>query len=339
MAIPYYMTAVDGLLHEIDQLLSSFVSEGYHHLANYLRTPLLSAMTLYVVISAWMAVMGWSNQSLSNLFKAVVKLGLISLAALNWSWFSQVFYGLLVTAAGQVGDALLHATPIPIPHFAGEGIDGGLQTVLIELTKIGVWTWVTGSWHNIGPYINALLIWGFGFSLLFIGLFECVLAKVMLAVLLATAPLFIGFTVFKVTQSLFDRWLGACIGFSLLLVLISSVLALILNLADWAIAGVYQSHATHLKLVGFVPVMMIAVIGIGIILKTAQLAHGIAGNVSTVSSQSLWAGVVGGFVGSSLRMMRYSKKGDRRNEPRPKENNSNEQAVLAVRVRLYQAES
>lgn len=307
MNIPYYMTAIDGLTSEIDELLTYFVKDGYQHLASYMTIPLVTSMSLYLIGLGLASMMGWMPLSLSQLTRTAFKFAWIAMAALNWGWFSHTVYELFVTASGQVGDVLLHATPIPFPHFAGEGIDGGLQTVLIEFTKIGVWAWVTGSWHNLGPFINALLIWGFGFSLLFVGLFECILAKIMLALLLATAPLFIGFTLFPVTQGLFDRWLGACTGFSLLMVLISAVLALTLNLAEWAIGGLYASHASHLTLIGFVPIVMIGFIGIGIILKTAQLAHHIAGSVTSMSTSSVLAGFLAGFMGGGLRRIRSNR--------------------------------
>lgn len=154
--------------------------------------------------------------------------------------------------------------------------------------------------------------------------FELVLAKIMLAILFSTAPLFISFTLFKVTQGFFDRWLGACAGFGLLMIFVSSMLALALSIAQWAIADIYISHAVGLSLVGFVPVMIIGFIGVGILLKASQLAQSIGGTITTVSGSSLLAGVIGGAIGSSLSALKLpgSALGATKNLFSTKENNS-----------------
>lgn len=338
MALPIYMTAVAGLTHEIDALLSTYVYETYQHLADYLRFPVSLLLILYVVITGWMMSLGLLKQTLAQLMRTVLVMALIVSVGLHWSLFSQFVYHLLLQAAGQVGDVIMHAAPITLPHIQGEGIDGGLQSLLIEFTKVGVWAWLAGGWHNVGPLVNALLIWGFGYSLLFVGLYECVLAKIMLSVLLASAPFFMSLAVFRKTQTFFDRWLGACVGFSFLLILMSSVLALILHLAEWSVAGMYQSKASHLKLVGFVPVMMIGVIGIGVILKTAQLAHSIGGTVTGFSAEAVWAGAMAAFVMNRLHIPKINNKRGYYAEKPVSSTSESQQSWVAVRVQLRQAE-
>ncbi len=157
-----------------------------------------------------------------------------------------------------------------------------------------------GSWHNLGPCLTAILLWSFGYALILVAVFELVLAKIMLAVLFVTAPLFVGFTLFKPTHSFFDRWLGACVGFGLLMIFVSSMLGLALSVSQWAIAGTYADKATHMSLVGFVPVMLVGFIGVGIIMNSAQLAQSIGGTILTTSGSALLAGTIGGAIGGTL---------------------------------------
>lgn len=302
MAIPVYYTIVVQLFEELDLLLNNFVFNAYNALAHYLALPLGLAMVLYIVLLGLSITNGWVKLSMSNLVKSAVKLALIYMAAMNWGWFSHYVVSLINDGAGQLGDILVKATPVSIPHFAGEGINGAIQTVLIEFTQIGSWIWNKGSWHAMGPCFSAILIWGFGYASLLVAIFELVLAKIMLAILFATAPLFVSFTLFKPTHGFFDRWLGACVGFGFLMIFVSSMLGLTLSIAQWAITGVYVSHASHMSTVGFVPVMVVGFLGIGIILKTAQLAQSIGGTISTNSGSSLLAGTVGGAMGSAMSM-------------------------------------
>lgn len=308
---PTYMTIVETLFQQLDLLLDNYVFHAYNALANYLQKPLALAMTLVIVMLGWSVTQGWVKLSAGHLVKMGIKLGLVYMAAMQWGWFSHYVLALLETSAGQIGKVLLDATPIPLPNFTGLGINGAMQLVLIEFVKIGSWVWDIGSWHNTGPYVSALIIWFFGCAQIVVAVLELALAKIMLAVLLATAPLFFGFTLFKPTQNFFDRWLGACVGFSLLMIFVSSMLALALSVTQWAIGETYLNHALGMTLVGFVPIMMVGALGIGILLKAAQLAQSIGGTVTTNSGASLIAGTVGGMIGSSMNSLKGAKAGAR----------------------------
>ena len=302
--LPAYLTIIERLFTELDLLLNNFVFNGYSALANYLKTPLGLSMVLYIILMGLSISQGWVKLAMGNLVKASIKLAFIYMAAMNWGWFSHTVVDSLNKGVGEIGSVLVSATPVPIPHFAGEGINGAMQSVLIEFTDIGNWIWNRGAWNNISPCFTAVLIWGFGYALILVAIFELVLAKIMLAILFSTAPLFISFTLFKTTHGFFDRWFGACVGFTLLMIFVSSMLALALSISQWAIADIYLSHAINVSLVGFVPVMIVGFIGVGILLKASHLAQSIGGNVSTASGSALLAGTVGGAVGSALTTLK-----------------------------------
>lgn len=302
--IPQYTTIIEQLFTELDALLNSYVFHGYSALAGYLKVPLGLAIVLYIVLMGLSISQGWIRLSMGALIKSSIKLAVVYTAAMNWGWFSHTVVDLISTGAGQIGDVLVDATPVSVPHFGGTGINGAMQSVLIEFTKIGNWTWDMGSFRRFGPCFDAILIWGFGYALIMVGVFELILAKIMLAVLFATAPLFVGFTIFKPTQSFFDRWLGACVGFGLLMVFVSSMLALALSITQWAIAGMYLQHVTNIAVTGFVPVMIVGFVGVGIIMKAAQLAQSIGGTVTTSSGSALIAGTIGGAVGGSMSALK-----------------------------------
>lgn len=303
------MTIVEQLFQELDVLLNNYVFQAYHALSSFLKTPLSLAISLYIIVLGVSISQGWIKLSVSNLVKSTLKIGIIYTAAMNWSWFSQYFVSTINNGAGEIGSVLVSATPVPIPHFAGEGINGAMQSVMIEVTKIGAWTWDMGSWHNFGPRFTALMIWGFGYAYLLVSIFELVVAKIMLAILLATAPLFISFTLFKTTHGFFDKWLGACVGFALLQIFVSAFLALALSISQWAIGGTYVSHAMGITLVGFVPMMIVGFIILGSLLKVSQLAQSIGGVVSTSSASTLLAGAIGGAIGGSISTLKSSGKG------------------------------
>lgn len=306
MTMPSYSTVVIHLFDMLKEVLNNYVYNGYTTLADHLRYPLGLAVTLYIIILGISISQGWVRLSFDNFVKSAFKIGLIYWLAMSWATFSLYAVQGIESSAGQIGDWLVSASPVPIPHFAGEGINGAMQSVLIEVTKVGAWTWGMGSFHNWGPYLTALIVWLTGYIALFLAIAEILIAKLMLAILFCVAPLFICFTLFKPTHGFFDKWLGAIAGFAFFLILIPAAISLVLNFLQWAIAGYYADHATGMSLVGFVPVLIVAIIGVALILKVTSYAQSFGGSVSTSSGSSLLAGVIGGAVGGGMSSMKSS---------------------------------
>ncbi|MBU0455997.1 MAG: type IV secretion system protein [Pseudomonadota bacterium] len=304
-----YTTIIEQLFIELDLLLKDFVFNGYTSMANALRYPLALAMTIYIVFLGISISQGWVKLSMSVFVKSVLKLGVIYTLAMNWGFFSSYVVHLISDGASQLGSILADATPIPLPHFAGEGINGAMQSVLIEFTRVGSWIWDMGSFHNLSPYITAIIMWIFEYALMLVAVFEIVIAKVMLAILFATAPLFVGFTLFKPTQNFFTRWLGAIVGYALMLLFISAVLALVLSLSQWAVEDSYIHKALHISFVAFVPAMFSGFIGLGIITRVTELALSIGNMVTLSTGAAAVTGGIGAVVGGGLSVLKMPLSG------------------------------
>ncbi len=299
-----YNTVIAKLFTEMDILLDSYVHEGYNALADHLREPLGVAVVLFIVLMGISISQGWVKLSMANFIKAAIKIGLIYTFAMNWSIFSEWIVGGIEGSAGQIGDWLVQATPLHIPSFVGLNINEALQLVLTEFTETGQAIWKLGGINHFSPYFSAIVVWGFGYALVLVAVFEILLAKIMLAILFVTAPLFVCFTLFKITHPFFDRWLGAIVGFSLMIIFVSAMLGLALSITQWALVDIYASDAMDLTIVSFVPVIIVGFLGIGVILKAAQLAQSIGATVASTSGSELLAGTVGGFIGGGLALKR-----------------------------------
>lgn len=300
MNTPTYLTIIDQLFTLLDQLLKNYAYNGYRSLAEHLRYPLGLAIVLYFILMGFAIVQGLVRASMGEFIRSAIKLSLIYTFAMRWDAFSYYFMQGITESMGQIGDWLITASPIPLPDFAGTGINGALQSVLIEVTEVGNWVWMKGGFNAWSPLLTALAIWIFGYIALILSVVEILLAKMMLAILFTLAPLFISFTLFKPTQGLFDRWLGAIFGFSLFLVFVPAAIALLLNFMHWTIAKQHLEHAAHLSLVGFVPLMMVSILGSSLIVQVTDYAKAIGNSIISSSGSSLLAGTVGGFIGGSL---------------------------------------
>lgn len=307
MTAPIYSNVIEQVFSLLDQDLNSFVYNGYSTLADHLRYPLGLAVILYFSILGLSISQGWIDLQIGVFSKAVIKVGLIYMLAMNWSSFS--FYAVdgIQRSAGQIGDWLVNASPIPIPNFAGSGINGALQSVMIEVTRIGAWTWDRGGISNWSPYFAAICIWFFGFAALVLAVIEIILAKIMLAVLFSLAPLFISFTLFKPTHGMFDRWIGAICGFALFLIMIPAVVTLGLSFIQFVVQDQYVTQGVNITLVDWIPIMITGVLNLVLILKISDYAKSIGGSISSGSGSAMLASAVGGFVGGAFSSVGFAK--------------------------------
>ncbi len=298
---PLYSNLIANLFGAIDTLLNQYVYNGYAVLASNLKTPLGLAVVLYFCIMGISIVQGWVQMSLPLFVKSTLKIALIYIFAMNWENFSFYFVNGIEGSAAQIGDWLVNASPIPLVQLGvGTGINGALQSVLIEVTRVGAWAWQMGSFHDWAPYLNAIGIWIFGFCALVLAIIEIILAKMMLAILFTLAPLFISLTLFKPTRGMFDRWLGEIFGFSLFLIMIPVALCLALNLMNWSIGGLYNAQSSNINIVAWVPIMIVGILDLILIKNVASYAKSIGGGVSSAAGSSMLAAGVGGFIGGSL---------------------------------------
>lgn len=307
MSAPIYSNIIDQVFSLLDQDLNSYVYNAYSTLASHLRYPLGLAVVLYFSILGISISQGYVQLSMSLFMRSVIKIGLIYMFAMSWSTFS--FYAVhgIQESAGQIGDWLVNASPIPIPNFAGSGINGALQSVLIEITRVGAWTWDRGSISSWSPFFAAGCIWFFGLIALAIAVIEIVLAKLMLAILFSLAPLFIGFTLFKPLHGMFDRWVGSICGFALFLIMLPAVITLGLTFVQLVVQDQYATHGAHITLVDWVPIMITGILNLILILKIADYAKAIGGSISSSSASNMLASGVGGFVGGAFSSVNFAK--------------------------------
>lgn len=289
-----YTNFLVNLANEIDSLTTSFVVDGYNALASLLRAPLGAMIVLYIVLVGYAMVRGLIQTPQQELFKFSIRAGLIYMCAMDWGFFSKYICDLFV-----VGSESISTTLMKVAHTKGGSgsINQGLQDVLTEVITLGGTLLEMGSIHKLTPYFAALMVFFSGVATISLAFIEVVIAKLMLAITLATAPLFILFTLFEQTKSFFDRWLGIVVGFSLVLVFVSSVVGLCMHLIHWVVAGVGSNDDMNVSV--WVPLFIVSCLCAMSILQAAAIGKSIGGALCTSGASSMVGGFVGGVVGSS----------------------------------------
>ena len=160
---------------------------GYSAISNFLRAPLGVIASIYLVLLGYGVAVGWVQVHVGSFIRVCLRIGLIYMAATQWSWVSHYLVDGINQIIGGISDAILAAVPVRIPGV--DGIDGAMQEVLIEFTKLGSVLFRIGGWTNLGGWLDGLVVWAFGYILVAVALFQIVLTKILLAILLIFLPL------------------------------------------------------------------------------------------------------------------------------------------------------
>lgn len=304
MTFLYYNTVVTGLVSQIDTLMVTFVHNGYNALASALKAPLTALGTLSIVLLGYGITQGFIKSPMKTLYIWILKMGLIMFFAMNWGNFSFYVVGLFDKGAGELSAAVMKANHAPI---AGKSIADGLQSVFTDVFRVGMWTMKKSTLRNWWPVCTAFFIWISGIAVIAVALFEIIVAKILLSICLATAPLFVIFILFDKTRSFFDRWLGSVVGFSLVLIFVSMVIGLCISLIHASIAGYLPEEAASMDAMGWAPIFLVACFCIACLVQAANIAKHIGGACHTAGGPAMVGGVAGVAAAAAVLMMKSYK--------------------------------
>lgn len=299
MSTPMYSNIIISLSDEIDVLTKTFLFDGYQTLADFLKVPLGGLCVLYITLLGYGVARGLIKTPMEELVKSAFRIGVIYMLAMNWSVFSAFIVNFFTHGVGELGAAMFDLLPTNIPNSSeAVGINGGLQSVLTEVVRVGSWIWDEASIRHIGFYYIAGIVYLSGIAVVGIAFFELTVAKLMISVCLCTAPLFLTFTLFDKTRSYFDQWLGKLIGFSFVIFFVSTVAGFCLHLIDWVISPHFAAHGANFLSTDWIPLVMCAAFGVMALLEVVGMAKSIGGSCSTGSGSAMMGGLVGGLLGS-----------------------------------------
>ena len=301
-SIPTYSTIVIKTASMLDEMISNFTELGYNAMATYLTKPIGLLCILYIVLTGYAIALGFSDKPANEFKKIVLRIGLVFMFALNWGNFSAYAVALFTSASMDIGAAVMKVLPINIPNLTDAiGLNGSLQTLFIEFSRVGQWVMSQGSLTNPGPLFTGIGMMGFGVVVVIVAFFEIYVAKILMAVCFCVAPLFIALTLFDKTRVFFDRWLGTVVGSSLVFIFVSAVLGICLQLMHFTVAEHYLSRAVNVTFTDWLPTAFMSVLCVKVLFDVAGVAKGIGSACHTSGSSALVGGMVGAAMGASRK--------------------------------------
>lgn len=266
-------TVFTTFLNSVDQVVNTYLIDGYSRLRDACVTPLRLCLTLYVAIYGVLMLTGHAKLSYRE---AMGKLGVmlfVYVLATNADVYTGFLERLFVNSPAAIANIVVggggaSGQNAAMDNFYSTGMDAG--------NKIWDRGHVTGPWS---PFLAAIVVYAITLGVAAYAAFLLALAKVALAVLLILTPLFALLYLFGHTRRLFEGWLGQVIHFALVPIMVYAVLGLILaiaqqnlNLLDAKADDATMQDVLDLALVGVVAILLLA--------QVMWITQGIAGGIS-----------------------------------------------------------
>jgi len=271
-------TIFEDIFSDLDLTLTTYVTEVTEAVIADI-TPVVSVLlTIYMMLWGWLVIRGQVNEFVTDGFTRIVRLTIIVAIALNLGHYNTYVGDFLV----QLPDHLISITSNGAANSTGEYLDDTFS----EIWKAG-WVFMnkaddesTLGVADIPLTLAGLFVWGLGLFLTVVGAFLLILSKMVLAVLIATGPIFIILTMFEATKKFFDSWLGQCFNYILISLLVGGVLRLIVAFLVAHLTGVDLLTKPNVEIKDSVPIIMYSLIGILILRQVMPIASALGGGIA-----------------------------------------------------------
>ncbi|RWQ32527.1 MAG: type IV secretion system protein [Mesorhizobium sp.] len=264
------------LLDRIEQTGANFSERAYEIVGGEI-VPLLNVMFLaYVGYYGLQLFMGTARVSVSEIIGRVVRMLLILTLVSQWSHFNTFFYSWLNNTPEDVGRAILTAT--------GTGITeptNGLSMIWKTANEAASAFAEQSGYFSVLPSMVGFLIMLCVAVFIAVALAILLLAKVMMWVLIGTAPIFIACMLFEQTRNLGVSWFQQVLLYALIPLFVYVVAAFLIAAMDPELTKVSNAaNQRRLQLSDISAFLLLCGAGTFVLINIQILAQGIVGGVA-----------------------------------------------------------
>ncbi|EPE97077.1 type IV secretion system protein [Rhizobium grahamii] len=264
------------LLQRIEETGSSFSAQAYTVVGDELM-PLLRVMFMaYVAWYGLQLVMGTSRLSVGEVIGRLVRMMLILTLVSSWANFDNLFYRWLSDTPEDAGRAILAASGTGIT----EPTNGLSQIWNTANEAASVFAEQSGYFSILPSMIGILIMTGAGIFIA-IALAILILAKVMLWVLIGTAPIFIACLLFDRTRAYGMGWFNQVLTYALIPLFIYVIAAFLIAAMDPELTKINAaSNSRTLTLPDIAGFLLLSLAGGFVMLYIQSIGQGIAGGIA-----------------------------------------------------------
>ncbi|RVJ00711.1 TrbL/VirB6 family protein [Sinorhizobium medicae] len=264
------------LLDRIEQTGADFSEQAYGIVGDEI-VPLLTIMFIaYVGYYGLQLFMGTARISVSEIIGRVARMLIILALVREWDYFNTIFYSWLNNTPEDVGRAILTAT--------GTGITeptNGLSMIWKTANEAASAFAEQSGYFAVLPSMIGFLIMLAVAVFIAVALAILLLAKVMMWVLMGTAPIFIGCMLFQQTRGMGVAWFQQVLMYALIPLFVYVVAAFLISAMDPELTKVTSAaNQRELQLSDISAFLLLCAAGAFVLFNIQVLAQGITGGVA-----------------------------------------------------------
>ncbi len=223
-------TFLSDAFADINKALDVFVNQFSSGIANEIAPVVYSGLILSFIILGIMAIKGMLDRPFLEVATKMLKVSIIVSIALSSTAFQTYVSDIFLTLPDDIVGGIMSSSVPSANLQTGQGAakaieamyDLGSYNAGLYFSKGGVGFMKV----DILPYICGALVWLGTFLCVIVGALWLFIAKVVLALMLGIAPLFIVCLAWQPTQQYFWSWLGAVLNTVITSVLVIGVFAI-----------------------------------------------------------------------------------------------------------------
>ncbi|MCR8493689.1 type IV secretion system protein [Brucella anthropi] len=266
-----FVSSADGLINSVGQ-------SGFMAVLNAVRTAAVSASVIAIIALAFNQFLQLQAISLGRFLGLMVKLMAIAIIGMRWSNFDAAASA-IQSGMDSVAANLLTMTAPTKAHSIAGAIDSLINTLAEKGNEVGQ----RAGWFA-GAIMSNLITWQL--SLLgCLGALIIIYSKVMFAVFVCIAPLFIACFIFDATKDYFYRWVQGAVTYTLYPVITAGVLGMTYNVIYTYLSKIGSQPIETIA--GFIPFIAVSTMMIVIIFFIPIIVSGLSGMIQNVSPAHL----------------------------------------------------
>ncbi|MBO9443906.1 type IV secretion system protein [Phaeobacter italicus] len=270
------MGIIRDILSEVDDAIDSVAEAGFIQTAGQVGDVISVGAGILLILLGVNVVMQLRPMSFGSGFAFGIKVALVGLFAQSWDNFS-VIYAIATDVPDAIGARILSLTA----SGNEAGVYESLDSMVNRITAYGDAIGDNAGWV-FGAVLGAIF---FVLSAIFAAVTAGIIAfaKIVFTLMIVIAPFMILASLFKPTQSLFEAWSRATVGYALMPVAAAGAAGIIVAIAESI--GASSADPDNVATISLIlPFLVILILSAGIMASVPYIASNLTGVVGNASN-------------------------------------------------------
>jgi type IV secretion system protein VirB6 len=275
-------------MDNVDCHVRTLVQDSYRELVGpgtLFAAAFTGLLTIYVALIGYQMLLGRGGVLLSRLPLIGLKIGIIMALVTSWAAYQAVVFGLVFDGPRELLQALLVPLHNAYPGFSGDlydGVERAYAALANAATAYGAQASPAANILQGGPMLGSGVLWLCAGGVLISTIGVVLASKILLGLLLAVGPVFVGFFLFEGTRGLFDGWVRTTLTVALA-PLAANVFGVAMLIMLQPFVGVLQERlaASEFDMGAIMTISLIVLVFAAILLATLRLTAGLTWGFSS----------------------------------------------------------